>query len=84
MRPKLSLNNFVVDAFDNLSMNRLKNSLRFVFANAVKQSRRLKLDCFAALAKTRFVDCVQFYVLETDNSGRTPLHPGKQRECASF
>ena len=30
------------------------NCLRFVFANAVKQSRRLKLDCFAALAKTRF------------------------------
>ena len=54
MRPKLSLNNFVVDAFDKLSMNRLKNSLRFVFANAVKQSRRLKLDCFAVLAKTRF------------------------------
>ena len=32
------------------------NRLRFVIANAVKQSRRLKLDCFAALAKTRFMD----------------------------
>ena len=46
--------------FDRLFMNRL----RFVFANAVKQSRRLELDCFAALAMTRYLDSVQFSALK--------------------
>ena len=45
--------------FDKLSMKPSKNSRRFVFANAVKQSRRLKLDCFAALAKTMFMVLVE-------------------------
>ncbi len=63
VRPEL-----VEGPFDKLSMNRLK----FVIANAVKQSRRLKLDCFAALAMTRFMECVQF-CNKTDNSGRTDL-----------
>ena len=54
------LRNITVLPFDTLFTNQLKNRQGFVIANAVKQSRRLKLDCFAVLAKTRFIDCVQF------------------------
>ncbi len=56
-----SVRKYTALPFDRLLMNRL----RFVFANAVKQSRRLKLDCFAALAMTRYLDSVQFSALKS-------------------